>query len=74
MAGGGGDVSARRPNFDALAKGLGGMLKTAVHTARRPDGLRQIRWQVVKERFRVSRGEAIALCRSVGEDPFVWVP
>lgn len=67
-------MSARRPNYDEIAKGCGGLLKEAVLAIKPQPGVPPaLRWVAVKHVFRISRGHAIALCRSVGVDPFVWV-
>lgn len=62
-------MSARRPSTDAAVVAH---LARAVLAAK-PLNERDIRWRVIKRVFHVSRGEAIALCRSVDADPFVWV-
>lgn len=62
-------MSARRPSTDAAVNAHIG----AAVLAAKPINERAIRWTVIKRVFGIGRGEAIALCRSVGVDPFVWV-
>lgn len=64
-------MSARRPTHDAK---INAHLQRSILAIKPLPGIPPaIRWVAVKEVFKISRGHAIALCRSVSVDPFVWV-
>lgn len=65
-------MTAKRPTHDAA---VNAHLKRAILTVKPADDrvIQVLRWAGVARAFKISRGYAISLCRSVGVDPFVWV-